>query len=184
MVSSGPMGTCSWSTMAPLSTSSAISEISKRCDSTPSALAWRSAFAYLHGKALVYTLVGDEWVISGQKVWTSGAHYSDIGEIICRTDPDLPKHKGLTMFFLDMKSPGVEVRPIKQASGASDFNEVYFTDVRISDSERLGEVGASAEELSASIQELSSAAPLRPEAQAIFRSGLTTRVISFELAMM
>ena len=84
---------------------------------------------------------GDSWVVNGQKIWTSGAHYSDYGLLIARTDPNVPKHKGLTMFFLDMKSPGVEVRPIKQASGASDFNEVYFTNVRIPDHQRLGEVG-------------------------------------------
>ena len=83
---------------------------------------------------------GDEWVISGQKVWTSGAHFCDYGILITRTDPTLPKHKGLTMFFLDMKSPGVEVRPIKQASGHSGFNEVYFTNVRIPDVQRLGKV--------------------------------------------
>ena len=84
---------------------------------------------------------GDEWVINGQKIWTSGAHYSDYGILITRTDPNVAKHKGLTMFFLDMKSPGVEIRPIKQANGASGFNEVYFTDVRIPDSQRLGKVG-------------------------------------------
>ncbi|MFT4279590.1 MAG: acyl-CoA dehydrogenase [Rhodopseudomonas sp.] len=84
---------------------------------------------------------GDDWVINGQKIWTSGAHYSDYGILITRTDPTVPKHKGLTMFFLDMKSPGVEVRPIKQANGNSDFNEVYFTNVRIPDSQRLGAVG-------------------------------------------
>ncbi|RJF75532.1 acyl-CoA dehydrogenase [Rhodopseudomonas palustris] len=84
---------------------------------------------------------GDDWVINGQKIWTSGAHYSDYGILITRTDPTVPKHKGLTMFFLDMKSPGVEIRPIKQANGNSDFNEVYFTNVRIPDSQRLGAVG-------------------------------------------
>jgi alkylation response protein AidB-like acyl-CoA dehydrogenase len=84
---------------------------------------------------------GDDWVVNGQKIWTSGAHYSDYGILLTRTDPTVPKHKGLTMFFLDMKSSGVEVRPIKQASGASDFNEVYFTNVRIPDHQRLGEVG-------------------------------------------
>ena len=84
---------------------------------------------------------GDEWVVNGQKVWTSGAHYSDWGLLITRTDPGVPKHKGLTMFFLDMKSPGVEVRPIKQINGNKDFNEVYFTDVRIPDSQRLGNPG-------------------------------------------
>ena len=83
---------------------------------------------------------GDDWIINGQKIWTSGAHYSDYGILLTRTDPNVPKHKGLTMFFLDMKSPGVEVRPIKQANGQSDFNEVYFTDVRIPDSQRLGNV--------------------------------------------
>ncbi len=83
---------------------------------------------------------GDDWVINGQKVWTSGAHYSDFGIIICRTNPDVPKHKGMTMFWVDMKSPGIEVRPIHQMSGGSNFNEVYFTDVRVKDSQRLGAV--------------------------------------------
>jgi len=83
---------------------------------------------------------GDDWIINGQKIWTSGAHYSDYGILITRTDPTVPKHKGLTMFFLDMKSPGVEIKPIKQANGQSEFNEVYFTDVRIPDSQRLGNV--------------------------------------------
>jgi alkylation response protein AidB-like acyl-CoA dehydrogenase len=84
---------------------------------------------------------GDDWVINGQKIWTSGAHYSDYGILVTRSDPNVPKHKGLTYFFLDMKSPGVECRPIKQISGQSNFNEVYFTDVRIPDSQRLGAVG-------------------------------------------
>ncbi|MDB5563964.1 MAG: Acyl-CoA dehydrogenase-like [Tardiphaga sp.] len=84
---------------------------------------------------------GADWVINGQKIWTSGAHYSDYGILITRTDPTVPKHKGLTMFFLDMKSPGVEVKPIKQANGQAEFNEVYFTDVRIPDAQRLGAVG-------------------------------------------
>ena len=83
---------------------------------------------------------GDDWIINGQKIWTSGAHYSDYGILLTRTDPEAPKHKGLTMFFLDMKSPGVEIKPIKQANGRSDFNEVYFTDVRIPDAHRLGAV--------------------------------------------
>jgi len=83
---------------------------------------------------------GDDWIVNGQKIWTTGAHFSDYGILITRTDPTLPKHKGLTMFFLDMRSPGVEVRPIKQASGHSGFNEVYFTNVRIPDSQRLGKV--------------------------------------------
>ncbi len=83
----------------------------------------------------------DEWVINGQKVWTSGAHLSDFGIVVTRTDPTVPKHKGLTMFIVDMKAPGVEVRPIKQMSGGSEFNEVFFTDVRIKDTHRLGAVG-------------------------------------------
>ena len=84
---------------------------------------------------------GDDWVINGQKIWTSGAHFSDYGVIVVRTDPTVPKHKGLSYFYIDMKAPGVEIKPIKQLTGESDFNEVYFTDVRVSDSQRLGEVG-------------------------------------------
>jgi acyl-CoA dehydrogenase len=83
---------------------------------------------------------GDEWVVNGQKVWTSGAELSDIGEIICRTDPDAPKHRGLTGFVVDMHAPGVEVRPLRQMTGGASFNEVFFTDVRIPDSHRLGDV--------------------------------------------
>ena len=83
---------------------------------------------------------GEEWIVTGQKVWTSGAHYSDIGEVICRTDPDLPKHKGLTGFIVDMKAPGVEVRPLRQITGGANFNEVFFNEVRVPDSWRLGEV--------------------------------------------
>jgi alkylation response protein AidB-like acyl-CoA dehydrogenase len=81
-----------------------------------------------------------DWIINGQKIWTSGAHYSDYGILITRTDPNVPKHKGLTMFFLSMKTPGIEIRPIKQANGQSGFNEVYFTDVRLPDAQRLGPV--------------------------------------------
>src|SRR6202171_3089688 len=81
-----------------------------------------------------------DWIINGQKIWTSGAHYSDMAILITRTDATVPKHKGLTMFFLSMKSPGIEIRPIKQANGQSGFNEVYFTDVRLPDAQRLGEV--------------------------------------------
>ena len=84
---------------------------------------------------------GDDWIINGQKIWTSGAHFSDFGVIVLRTDPTAGKHQGLSYFFIDMKSPGIECKPIKQISGGSNFNEVYFTDVRISDSLRLGAVG-------------------------------------------
>ena len=84
---------------------------------------------------------GDEWVINGQKVWTSFAHKSDFGIVVCRTDFDAPKHKGLTMFIVDMRAPGVEVRGIRQMSGGSDFNEVFFTDVRVKDTHRLGGEG-------------------------------------------
>jgi len=84
---------------------------------------------------------GDDWVINGQKIWTSGAHFSDYGVIVVRTDPDQPKHKGLSYFFIDMKSPGIEIRRIKQIAGTSNFNEVFFTDVRVPDSQRLGAVG-------------------------------------------
>jgi alkylation response protein AidB-like acyl-CoA dehydrogenase len=83
---------------------------------------------------------GDEWVINGQKVWTTGAHYSDYGIVLTRTNPDVPKHKGLTMFWIDMHDPAVDVRPIHQMSGGSDFNEVYFTNLRVKDSQRLGAV--------------------------------------------
>jgi len=81
-----------------------------------------------------------DWIINGQKVWTTGAHFSNFGIVICRTNPDVPKHKGLTMFWVDMSDPGVEVKPIHQMSGGSGFNEVFFTDVRIPDSQRLGAV--------------------------------------------
>ena len=84
---------------------------------------------------------GDDWVINGQKVWTSGAHYSDYGIVLVRTDASVPKHKGMTMFWVDMKAPGIEVVPLVQMSGASNFNEVYFSDVRVTDAQRVGEVG-------------------------------------------
>ena len=84
---------------------------------------------------------GDSWRINGQKVWTSFAHRSDYGIIVTRTDFAAPKHKGLTMFIVDMRAPGVEVRPIRQMSGSSDFNEVFFTDVRVPDAWRLGAEG-------------------------------------------
>ena len=81
---------------------------------------------------------GDEWVISGQKVWTSGAHFCDYGILLARSDWDKPKQEGLTMFIVDMRAPGIEIRPIHQMSGESEFNEVFFSDVRIPDSHRLG----------------------------------------------
>jgi alkylation response protein AidB-like acyl-CoA dehydrogenase len=84
---------------------------------------------------------GDDWIINGQKIWTSGAQYSDYGILVTRSDPTVAKHKGLTYFYLDMNSPGIEIKPIRQISGQSNFNEVYFTDVRIPDAQRLGEVG-------------------------------------------
>ena len=83
---------------------------------------------------------GDEWVITGQKVWTTGAQFSDLGEIIARTDPDLPKHKGLTGFIVDMHAPGVDVRPLRQMTGGASFNEVFFNEVRVRDDHRLGDV--------------------------------------------
>jgi alkylation response protein AidB-like acyl-CoA dehydrogenase len=85
---------------------------------------------------------GDDWILSGQKVWTTFAQYSDYGVIVARSDPDAPKHRGLTYFFVDLKAPGVTVRPIRQLHGAEEFNEVFFDDVRIPDAWRLGEIGA------------------------------------------
>lgn len=84
---------------------------------------------------------GDDWIINGQKVWTTGAHFADYGLIVTRSDFNEVKHKGLTCFFLDMKSAGIEAKPIRQISGTSNFNEVFFTDVRVPDSQRLGEIG-------------------------------------------
>lgn len=85
---------------------------------------------------------GDEWVINGQKVWSSGAQFSEWGELICRSDPDQPKHAGMTAFMIPMDWPGVEVRPLRQMSGGTSFNEVFFDDVRLPDSYRIGDVGA------------------------------------------
>ncbi|HEY1741430.1 MAG TPA: acyl-CoA dehydrogenase family protein [Acidimicrobiia bacterium] len=84
---------------------------------------------------------GDEWVVNGQKVWNTLAHIADFGMLVTRTDPDVPKHKGLTYFALDMHQPGVEVRPLRQITGEAEFNEVYLSDARIPDSYRIGDVG-------------------------------------------
>ncbi|GAB3291354.1 acyl-CoA dehydrogenase family protein [Parasphingorhabdus pacifica] len=86
-------------------------------------------------------LDGDHWVVSGQKVWTSGAQWSDFGALLARTDPDVPKHRGLTMFVVDMHAPGVTVRPLYDMTGHAPFNEVYFDQVRVPVADVLGEVG-------------------------------------------
>jgi len=83
---------------------------------------------------------GDEWVLNGQKVWTSGAQYSDFGEIICRTNPEAEKHKGITAFIVDMRAPGVTIQPLKQMNGGASFNEVFFDDVRVPSENVLGDV--------------------------------------------
>jgi alkylation response protein AidB-like acyl-CoA dehydrogenase len=84
---------------------------------------------------------GNGWKLNGQKVWTSWAQYCDYGVIVARTDPTVPKHKGLTYYWVDMKAPGVDVRPIKLAGGDSHVNEVFFDDVRLEDSQRMSPVG-------------------------------------------
>ena len=84
---------------------------------------------------------GDEWIVNGQKVWTTLAHVARWGCLVTRTDPEAPKHKGLSYFVVDMNQPQVEIRPLRQMTGDAEFNEVYFTDARIPDAERLGEVG-------------------------------------------
>jgi alkylation response protein AidB-like acyl-CoA dehydrogenase len=84
---------------------------------------------------------GDEWVVNGQKVWTTVAHLASFGLLLCRTDPDVPKHAGMSCLLVDMHGPGVEVRPLYQITGEAEFNEVFFTDARVPDSQRLGGVG-------------------------------------------
>ena len=84
---------------------------------------------------------GDEWIVNGQKVWNTMAHMADWGMLVTRSNPDLPKHKGMTYFALDMKGPGVEVRPLRQITGEAEFNEVYLTDARVPDENRIGDTG-------------------------------------------
>ena len=84
---------------------------------------------------------GDEWIVNGQKVWNTLAHLADFGMLVTRTDPDAPKHKGMTYFALDMHADGVEVRPLRQITGEAEFNEVYMTDARVPDAFRIGDVG-------------------------------------------
>jgi alkylation response protein AidB-like acyl-CoA dehydrogenase len=97
-----------------------------------------SDFAGLGTRAV---LDGDEWTVNGQKVWNTLAHVADWGMLVARTDPEQPKHRGMTYFALDMKAPGVEVRPLRQITGEAEFNEVYMTDARVPDSHRIGAVG-------------------------------------------
>ena len=95
----------------------------------------------LAGLATSATRDGDQWIVSGQKVWTSGAHLADWGILVARSDPDVPKHRGLTFFVCDMRLPGVQIRPLRQADGAAHFSEVFLDDVRLPDDLRIGDAG-------------------------------------------
>ncbi len=97
-----------------------------------------SDFAGLGTKAIKD---GDEWIVNGQKVWNTLAHIADYGMLVTRTDPNVPKHRGMTYFALDMKAEGVDVRPLRQITGEAEFNEVYMTDVRVPDAHRVGAEG-------------------------------------------
>jgi alkylation response protein AidB-like acyl-CoA dehydrogenase len=84
---------------------------------------------------------GEEWLVNGQKVWTTNAHLSNRAMLIARSDPDVPKHRGITYFALDLTAPGVEIRPLRQLTGQAEFSEIYLTDVRVPDGDRIGDVG-------------------------------------------
>lgn len=100
-----------------------------------------SDLANLRTKAVLADDGSGDWIVNGQKVWSSWAHLTDWAILVVRTDPKVPKHKGLTFFVVDMETPGIETRPIRQISGASEFNETFLTDVRIPDANRIGAVG-------------------------------------------
>ena len=84
---------------------------------------------------------GDSWIVNGQKVWNTLAHLGDRGMLVTRTDPEMPKHRGMTYFAVDMKSPGVDVQPLRQITGEAEFNEVFLTDVEIPEADRIGDIG-------------------------------------------